>query len=426
MSKREVALYLCNKLGIIMLLDQIEFIKGGYLNHLERYVNDGSISGFTQKYTTSAYTNPFVGDKNFNLYTCSVKKDWVISIGEIPNFLKTTCTSSDFIFIHPDMVNDLSCSKVKIDKSDYKAVPTSSSRTVHLKGKNSLFIKLHYNGIIGRINRDLTHRHALASVELTQMIKEVLDNNIDFKNVCILPESGAKIIYNEVSDYDFGMVIRDAKPYGHNSSNVKYMIPAFSLFSKDRKNLVDPTIISQLINRNDDDPKQYLLDNILIPLVKIYFNFIRTHGLQLELHSQNFFIGLDEDFHIVAFIMKDMESIDIDETYRKELGLKSKLKCYPYKHIEHTQYNYKIKHSFMFDYKLCEYTLLSIIQSVCKDYGLESDEFIDAVKSVVNKEIKLLPNSFYPKDWYVFENVLIDRSTSARHYVNKGKPIFRN
>lgn len=51
-----------------MLLQKIIEYPSLSLNYLERYVNEGSPSGFSQKYTSSEKTNPFTGDDNVSLF----------------------------------------------------------------------------------------------------------------------------------------------------------------------------------------------------------------------------------------------------------------------------------------------------------------------------------------------------------------------
>jgi siderophore synthetase component len=407
-----------------MILSEILKNPVSSLQYMERFVNDGSISGFTWKYMTSPNTSPVSDSKYFNLYKCEVPSDWVVSIGEIPNFLQSQ-GEMDFILIHPDMYNHFFNPNMRICESKFKVIPTASSRTVQILDYHNEYIKLHYDGIIGRIKRELTLSHAWASIEITSVLLTAFEND-DFDDLCILPETGAKVIYNNSNQINCGMVIRKGTPFGKRSEQIKSIIPFFSLFSRDRKNEEHPSILKQLIDYHGASPSDFVLDNIIFPLIKNYFSLIRKVGLQAELHSQNMLIGINERYEIISIVLRDIESIDIDKTQRDRIGFTKEFKCNPYKHIDETQYNYQIKHSFMFDYKLCEYSIMPVLNSIEKDFKVSKDILIDKVRDYVNSCILRLPEDFFPDSWYAFENTIIDRTTTKRPYINMGKPKFRD
>lgn len=395
----------------------------GCLDYMERYINDGSPSGFTFINNTSLETNPLSDKQSFNLYRVYFPYEWGIKIGNFPECLNDSSEKNmDSMLIHPDCVSHLT--EYKLQETDIRVIPTSSSRTVRMVDYD-YYLKLNYFGILGRIKRNLTNRHALASYEISEILNQLLTSK-KYDKLCFLPESSAKLMFNSCKNIDAGIVVRDCKQVGRRAEMIKCKMPAFSLFSKDRKSPEDKPLLIQLIKMHGVDPVEYILQEIIYPIIKYYFNLIVDEGFESEWHAQNLLLGFDSRMKIQSFIMRDLESIDIDEEMRHKAGKKERLSSYRYKHLSKDQYNYRIKHSFMYDFKLCKYLIEPIIVCVCEEYNLDKSKVIEKVRSYADKKIETLPSDFFPEDWYSFDHVLIDQSRDERPYINNGHPIYRS
>lgn len=392
------------------------------LNYMERYVNDGSPSGFTWKYSTSKLTSPISDNKRFKLLLCHSDKEIIKTYGIYPQYL---ACGAGTILIHPDMSKDSRLATFEIDESNIYVMPTSSARTVRLCDYPG-YLKLNYWGTLGRVDRTLTTKNIASSMEITQLLIQTFaeQSNI-FSSLSLLPECSAQALVS--SSLDFGNVYREEVPIGGGAKKVKYLIPFFSLFSKDKNNPEDKAILIQLADFLGIKLYDLIVQQIVFPIIKYYFLLITTLGLQPEWHSQNILLGLDENLQIVSFIMRDVESIDVDSTMRRKLGLPPILNSYPYKHIFIGQYNYQIKHSFMFDFKLGEYLIEPLIDLAATDCFIDKSCLYGEVKNHAQKYIKFLPHDFFPQDncWYAVEPILIDRNKAKRPYINMGSPKFR-
>lgn len=131
-----------------MKLDKIASNPREALNYLERFVNNGSPSGFTWKYTTSKSTSPLLGDKSYKLMVCYANDDFLSTYGNYPKFLNSDPKA---ILIHPDNAKDERVSMFDIEESGIQVTPTSSARTVQLCDYPG-YLKLNYWGMIGRVN----------------------------------------------------------------------------------------------------------------------------------------------------------------------------------------------------------------------------------------------------------------------------------
>lgn len=413
-----------------MLLDALNTKS---LEYLERYVNNGSPSGFTIKCSTSQETSPFGASEFINPYICFSKKTNFKTYGLVPKFNEITHEDSlDWILIHPDMKDSriLINSKLKIEKlNNIKLIPTASARTLQLKdSEHEGYFKLHYEGNIGRLNRDLSYDKAISGPEISSIISKLTDSNVLDKRLAHLPESGARVlrITFENKIIEWGMVWRELQPYCTDSDKIKYIIPVFSLFGRDRHNINDKPILEQIITGCFYDPTTYIVDYLINPIIDCYFSLLTNSGIQAEWHAQNLLIGFDENFFPIKFITRDLESMDKDISLIEKFKLPYVFESYPYKCILDSQMNYKIKHSFMFDFKLGEYIIQPLLNFLESTYFVSSQTLIPSIKNCSKKHIDTLPDDFFPKEsWYVFENIPIDRTTDKRPYVEFSNPKFR-
>lgn len=395
------------------------------LIYMERYVNEGSPSGFTKKNQTSHETCPFSDNEFFFLMTGNSDNAVLEEIGNFPHKLFLECLGEKSIFVHPDMVNSNLFNSIVLKKSNVRVSPTSSSRTVKLLDYPGYF-KLSYNRVLGRIDRSLTFSHARASVELTNLLMRITSKN-KYAKLAFFPESGARVLKLNNSEDSIGLVYRENDVAGLAAEYVKYIIPVFSLFSKDIHHMDDIPLLIQLIEMHNADAFDFVLNKIIFVIIDSYFSLLLEEGLQPEWHAQNLLIGLDRDKEPCCIIMRDLESIDIDYTLRKNNGNKDKMSFFPYKYIDDKQYNYKIKHSFMYDFKIGEYIFEPLIKLLERYYGIEKSKIINAIQEYSYKYIKALPSDFFPSDncWYAFDNVVVDRSIDSRPYIKFINPKYR-
>lgn len=400
--------------------------------YIERYINDGSPSGFTTIYTTSPETSPFGLVSDFHPYICVEHISLFKTFGEIPTWAGHPYTKLDnWILVHPDMINNsfFKRNNFKLYKNDeLKVSPTSSGRTVQICNKPTQdYVKLHYKGILGRVMRDLPYNKAIGGPETSRIILKAIDAKILPKELTILPETGARVLETIVNGKkeQWGMVWRESKPYSLNKK-FKYLFPIFSLFSFDKFFSHEFPLLKQIIDESSISPEKFIIDVVISPLLKCYFELILKLGLQAEWNAQNLLIGFNENFDAAQFIMRDLESVDKDLTIMNSLNLKNNFESYPYKCISSEQYNYTIKHSFMYDFKLGDYILDPLVIFLSRYYRVNYCKLQNKIKEIAQFHIEKLPKDFFPKNkWYSFEKVLVDQTIEKRPYLEHPTPKFR-
>ena len=398
---------------------------GSYI-HMERYVNNGSPSGW-HKRTTSPETNPFTGAGAFALLEFDDSDIETVLLGDCPIFHKGVN------YAHPDSFNSsiLRSSVRKLNASSIIVSPTSGARTMFIRNGEYAdrgYLKLTYDvSRIGRVDRHLSKKHCLACLEASTALKEAVDLHLITSGFGLQLEPAAKISMLPLKNgvYDWGVVYREFAPYPYSDKRVT-LVPGFSLFGTDRKAPTDRCLIVQCILNSGRDPTKYLRE-LLTLILDCYWQVVLACGFHMECHSQNCLFELDEDFNISRLIVRDMDSIDRDIPLQKFLNVKSTWDSYPVMCFDEDIYFYKIRPSYMYDFKLGEYTLSPLIDTVCTEFQLEVEYFEDFVKQYVNgKYIHRLPNEYFPKDhcWYSCDNS--ERKAGARReYFSHENPKYR-
>lgn len=395
----------------------------GYI-HLERYVNKGSPSGFTGKYTTSPETR--AKGENQNFYLCSVDLPdsiFVEDFGEIPEFAKKWG-----MIVHPDMIgDDLFSICENVNRKAVLVAPISSERTVKALEEEGWFFKLSYKGLIGRFPRQIAKKQAMSAVEVTKIIQESIEKKRLPNTFYFMREVGAKVIYLPFDDtlYEWGVVFRDPSPYPKNK-DLEIVIPGFSLFSRDEIEPEDPTILTQLISNQNKGVEDYLFEGLIKPVLEGYYSLLLKCGLQMEAHAQNILFGFDKNFSVLGIIARDAESIDKDLSLIQDLNLNIVIQSREWKCLTREQYNYHIMHSFMFDFKLGEYLITPIITEALKFFSFDASVLIERIRHFSHQYLGSLPDDFFPSDgkWYSYESILHDRS-KKRNYIAKENPQYR-
>jgi hypothetical protein len=388
--------------------------------YMERYVNDGSPSGFTYKYTSSPETSPFGTTSTFTLPAATLPLHRIEDLGELPGWL---CAGE--IPLHPDMAREdlIISNSMRISETSVRVTPTASGRTVEVVDPTYTgFVKLNYNGLLGRVNRQISRSHALSAIDVTSILERATKEQILPTCFSFLREPGARVGNLSTStgaDYEWGTVFREFDPL-----RTAFLIPAFSLFASDKNQPTDPPLLNQLCALQKNRTDEYLFDNVVAPIVICYFELLLTCALQFECNAQNVLLGFDPRGELTTVVFRDFESVDKDISLAEDLKLGVVVSSRPFKFVHSELYNYSIKHSFMYDFKLGEYVLSPIIASVPDEAA--RIRLTERTRHLGRTYVGRLPPSFFPSngEWYSYANVVVDKST-RRPYFGTPEPKYR-
>ena len=398
------------------------------LIYLERFVNDGSPSGFTHKYTTTREYDPFIGVECFRLPLVHIPFSQTRIYGKVSSNDEELFfdTEGNVIFpLHPDCFNN-NCKlfqKNRISESSFHVCPTSSGRTVFvIKEEKMFYLKLHYDRILCRAKRNLPFRKAVAGVEISDILKKYIKAGFFQESFSIFLESFS--INAELNNSDFGFVFREGNPFPYKR-NILPIIPFFSLTGSDIKKPSDDLLLIQIL-LNFDDKKEMLLERIIFPILSFYVVMIKQLGLTPELNAQNILLELNEKAEPSRVIIRDHMGTEKDITLRKELGLSTNFVSHDYKIIDRyiNEKLYFIRHSFHYDFKLCKYVIEPILRTYSRAFGEDLEKLIELTKEKFISEIgNFRFNYFKPYNkWYSHPKIQFE---GERPYISHSKTKYR-
>jgi len=410
-----------------MLLKNIMDNPISSLIYLERYINNGSLSGFSKTFSTSSKYDPFEGVENFKLSLIHIPISEVKIFGEIPSEYNRFFHDSEGYFtfpMHPDTINDIRDNiKYKISESSFNVNPTSSGRTVSVNHQGNIFyLKLHYNKILCRAKRELPYRKASAGVEISEILEKHMNNNDFEDSFSIFRELfSVNVTFNNT---EYGFVFREGKPYKSKPNNFP-IIPFFSLTAKDIKAQNDDYLLLQILEQYTNK-KKILLTKIIYPILSFYIKMIKDIGITPELNAQNILLELDSKSKISRVIIRDHMGTEKDITLRKKLGLYTDFVSYNYKIIDISinEALYFKRHSFQYDFKLCKYVIEPILEVYCKNYNEDLNKLIKLVKEKFIKEIGDFRFEYFKpyNKWYSHPKI---QFKETREYISHTNTEYR-
>jgi hypothetical protein len=394
--------------------------------YLERQVNDGSPSGWTDRKKTSEWTNPFTGLDYFPLLEFSDTDLTHVELGERIDIFERGVN-----YAHPDSGESpiLAAAKREVRTSEFVVSPTAGGRTMFVRSPAlDGYIKLTYDiGRLGRVDRQQTLKHCQSSLEVSAALKRAVDDGKMPETFSLLLETAAKVsfLWGRDGTYEWGTIFRERQPYPYRAGNVQ-LVPGFALFSKDRKHRKDERLINQLIRLSGSEPRAYLM-GILRAIVDCYFGAVLSCAFYPECHAQNCLFEVDEQYRVRRLVMIDMDSVDKDLPLARQLGLRYQWDSYPQACYEESTNNYTTRASYIYDFKVGEYLLSRLIAAVGRKHRLPLAGLRAEIRDYARATyLARLPAAFFPLDgcWYDCENT--ERSPGSRRvYFPHKNPKFR-
>ena len=176
--------------------------------------------------------------------------------------------------------------------------PTASSRSLFVLEKDSQLlphcVKTHLPLRITRNMRGLNRAKIEHSITISDQIGRSIPsfNNPQF---AYLPETLGVSIKGKNSDDSWGFLVRELIPHPFiPGSHNRLMIPLFALYSKDKMNPDKKPILCDLIEASGEDPKSFIQEKILFPILRVWAEVYQKTGIILESHGQNTLFEVDE------------------------------------------------------------------------------------------------------------------------------------
>jgi hypothetical protein len=402
--------------------------------YMERYVNKGSPSGFSSRNTTSPATSSRTGTATYELPYFEISKDSTHVFGKTSVADSVFRTKDDRMrfFVHPDMVkvfaNSYKSKEIDWNKvaGTITVVPTANDRTViSLDDRIQYFLKLHYDSTLGRINRALPLKNAIAGPENSLELERLLSEKQLPPEFAFFPEPCTLVVLPHAGPKEgAGVVLRPLKPLPLEASGP--LIPFFSLFSQDDINPEDPLILTQILS-SYDKPIDTLMNRIIFPILNCYSSLTFKQGLLQENNAQNLLLCLEEGtYHPKYIVHRDLMGIRKDLPIKRELGLPTHFVSEPYKCNDFDMgEDYYRSHSDCYDFKLGNYILKELVTVAVQQFKADERELVKVIADAFwHYSGGRCWDHFNPRDkWYDFGDQLL---TGKRKYIEHDNPMFRH
>jgi len=394
--------------------------------YLERYVNDGSPSGYTFTSGVSDLYSPRGAPEFFKLPVFSLLRESVTQVGTLANIHWAEALLGQGhvpIPVHPDVLSDVRTG-VYLPNEPYLSLsvsPTASGRTVMTDWRDGvvpIFLKLHYPRVIGRFSRGIPLYKWVGSIQSSHYLRAFLRDNEGLLG--LFDEFAAIYVEGNAASSGFGSIFRKF-PRKALQKGRTALLPAFSLFSRDYKCPADEPLIAQIV-RDCRLSVEDFLERYVEPIISSYVILATQAGLLPECQAQNVVFGITAEGYLAGIYLRDMEDVWKDLTRRESLGLDTA--CVEYHTITHERdADFFKRRSFMYDFKLGEYLLHPLAVAAHLALGISLNDLRLAMQTVGRTAWRAEEDYFQPASrWYCYpNNQVVSRAT----YLERANPRFR-
>ncbi|MFH0714379.1 MAG: IucA/IucC family protein [Candidatus Diapherotrites archaeon] len=385
-----------------MQLEEFQKDPLGAMMYAERFVNQRNYSEFCNQSEVLPRYWPQNVEQPFSLPHLSSSPDGTHTNGRhlLVNHLK----KNPFFFVHPD-----SGYPFETQSGKFAAIPTASMRTLLLQGWHSkpIFVKTSLPKRISRFTRELDESALLHSLRVSNKIERFCRKRKEF---ALLRDFGG------TSFQKVGCLYRDTLA-GPKQLQHSHLIPAFSLYSRDKKRPQEDTLLSQLAKANGTSEKR-LAQWILETTTEYWCEAAIQTGCLLEFHGQNTLVETDAEFRPQRIVARDFSSVRIDGAFvfepetpiqtRKVIGKGS-------------NFGLEQEYSLSFDFFMCHHFFQPLIEHACNGDASGRAELENCVKSTFESYFK--NSNKFPTQAYGYANKAFGSEKPELEVVWKSSPF---
>ena len=302
------------------------------LTYLERYRNEGTRTYSVHAGYTEAQQSyrPDSDNTQFTLPVFAVPRNQMQVFTANPSAeLNDTYLSSDtaFFCIHPQVLQQQpddpyvkQTLSIGSARDDITVSPSSSTRTLYVHHtKTPHALKVHFPFRISRyhrrMRREVVEQAVVVSMELENGIGRLDDRFAFFREVIGVVHQNLQP--DSPRGENWGYLVRDLQPFPAGDADGS-LIPGFALYGSDFFDPTTPPLLFTLMA--DKDPNDFVVGEIMLPIIRHWVDCFQNFGYLLEPHGQNVLLEVDSDLNITRFVHRDL-SIGIDMRRRRELDL---------------------------------------------------------------------------------------------------------
>lgn len=377
--------------------------------YLERYRNEG-----TRTYSShAAYSEaaekyrPDTKRSQFELTWFDVPRDrMIVYTANPPPTLSAAYLSDDKVMfaIHPQVLemcpDDPYVRLTQFMSTRHKTtsvVASSSTRTLYALGQSTPHaIKVHFPFKISRYSRKMRDEVLTQAINVSQELEEGVDRlDVGFAFLReVIGVAHRNLQPESARGENWGYLVRDMTPFPYLTGKPT-LIPGFALYGRDFFDPETPLLLYDLIG--DRDPVAFVLENIMLPIIRHWVGCFLHFGYLLEPHGQNVILEVGADNTISRIIHRDL-SVGIDMRRRRDIGLPDH-RLNHYNRMEHDKF-----HSITYDRFMGGHFFDRLVAACQEKYpGLDRDDFVHPCREEFARICPEYQRYFPRTVWYFSE-----------------------
>jgi hypothetical protein len=302
------------------------------LTYLDRYRNEGTRS-YSKHADYSEALEPYQptsSNEGFQLSAIRVPVEEMNvyranpSAGVEALYLKG---DSCFVCVHPQLLHtlphDLYLKRTRaraLESRGIRVSPTSSTRTLCVQeAKPPHALKVHFPFRVSRYGRKMRDEVVQQGVNVSrEMVAgcDQLDPDFAFFRE-VLGITHMDLEPDEGRGENWGYLVREMTPYPWIREE-RTLIPGFALYGRDYFDGTKPPLIWEILG--EKDPLDFVLNSIMLPIIRHWVGCFRSFGFIMEPHGQNALLEADSSGAIWRVVHRDL-NVGIDMRRRRDLGL---------------------------------------------------------------------------------------------------------
>lgn len=378
--------------------------------YLERYVNDGSDHQYKNQNDV-----PYKFQPRSNTEYIEVKS----LIGTKKSSWNEKINETEFP-IHPYMSKYYENQGYKFTNTFLRAIPSSSTRSLFINDIEPYFLKFDLPVKISRFERHLVKSDMLFSKQIDDIFKNWNQTNSNFGFGVLRETSGG--YFKDKLGREPSYIKRAIKPTWLTSAVPKgpyYMIPSFSLISRDSKKPNDFPLVVQLAQNSGINAVDFTFEYILKPIFD-FWNLLASEGLIWEMQGQNTLLVINKIGMPCGIVIRDYDAVYINTEIRNNSNDKT-----PYiKHTLKDKQSLMERNSLVFDHRLCKQNLMRIISCIGQHYGQKvTVMLVNKVQAYMDDHMDYnLTANLPPTHWYTYPDVMFTHKIKT---IQKPNPPLR-
>jgi hypothetical protein len=201
-----------------------------------------------------------------------------------------------------------------------EVVPTSSTRTVIVQEATSPHaLKLHFPFRISRYGRRMRDEVVEQAVAVSREVEAglpILDPYFAFFRE-VLGITFRNLELGTPRGENWGFLVREMTPFP-TVHGERSLVPGFSLYGRDHFDPDRSPLLHDFLERGD--PKSFVLEEIMLPIIRHWVGCFLNLGLLLEPHGQNVLLEIGEDHEVLRIVHRDL-NLGVDNRRRRDLGI---------------------------------------------------------------------------------------------------------